>query len=115
MPAAAVFPPRPACHGGRRIMVGRWVSSRHVEMQMARASTARPIKKTIPVSAKGPVALIVNGVERRLEVAPWTTLLDAVRDHLDPTGTKKGCDHAQCGARRGLRDGARINYYSTAA
>src|SRR5260370_15812991 len=109
MPAAAVFPPRPACHGGRRIMVGRWVSSRHVEMQMARASTARPIKKTIPVPAKVPVALIVNGVERRLEVAPWTTLLDALRDHLALTGTKKGCDHRHCGACTVLVDGRRIN------
>jgi aerobic-type carbon monoxide dehydrogenase small subunit (CoxS/CutS family) len=34
------------------------------------------------------IALIVNGVERQLNVAPWTTLLDALRDHLDLTGTK---------------------------
>jgi xanthine dehydrogenase YagT iron-sulfur-binding subunit len=78
-------------------------------MQMARARTARPIKKTIPVPAKVPVALIVNGVERQLEVAPWTTLLDALRDHLDLTGTKKGCDHGQCGACTVLVDGRRIN------
>ncbi|HTV88900.1 MAG TPA: aldehyde dehydrogenase iron-sulfur subunit, partial [Stellaceae bacterium] len=44
---------------------------------------------------KAPVALTVNGVVRRLELAPWTTLLDALRDHLDLTGTKKGCDHGQ--------------------
>src|SRR5260370_14795853 len=115
MAAAAVSPPRPGCHGGRGIMVGRWVSSRHVEMQMARASTARPIKKTIPVSAKVPVALIVNGVERRLEVAPWTTLLDALRDHLDLTGAKKGCDHGQCGACTVLVGGRRINSCLTLA
>ncbi len=54
------------------------------------------------------VALTVNGVERRLEVAPWTTLLDALRDHLDLTGTKKGCDHGQCGACTVLADGRRI-------
>jgi len=54
---------------------------------------ARPARPTIPASEKLPVALTIHGVERRLEVAPWTTLLDALRDHLDLTGTKKGCDH----------------------
>ena len=44
------------------------------------------------------ITLHVNGVERRLSLAPWTTLLDALRLHLDLTGTKKGCDHGQCGA-----------------
>src|SRR5262245_8047164 len=63
-----------------------------------------------PVRAPDKVAigLYVNGVERRLEVAPWTTLLDALRDHLDLTGTKKGCDHGQCGACTVLVDGRRI-------
>ena len=46
---------------------------------------------------------------RRLRLAPWTTLLDALRDHLDLTGTKKGCDHGQCGACTVLVDGRRIN------
>ena len=54
------------------------------------------------------IALVINGVERRLAVAPWTTLLDALRDHLDLTGTKKGCDHGQCGACTVLVDGRRI-------
>src|SRR3954464_1822000 len=44
------------------------------------------------------ITLKVNGTERRLEIAPWTILLDALRDRLDLTGTKKGCDHGQCGA-----------------
>jgi xanthine dehydrogenase YagT iron-sulfur-binding subunit len=63
---------------------------------------------TIAVPDKTTVALVVNGVERRLVVAPWTTLLDALRDHLDLTGTKKGCDHGQCGACTVLVDGRRI-------
>ncbi|QDV34647.1 (2Fe-2S)-binding protein [Tautonia plasticadhaerens] len=55
------------------------------------------------------VVLRVNGVERQLDVAPWTTLLDALREHLDLTGTKKGCDHGQCGSCTVLVDGRRIN------
>ena len=75
---------------------------------MARASTARPPLDTIPIPDKIPVALIVNGIEAQLRVAPWTTLLDALRDHLNLTGTKKGCDHGQCGACTVLVDGRRI-------
>ena len=82
---------------------------------MARTSRARPIRETIPVADKISVTLIVNGVERPLEVAPWTTLLDALRDHLDLTGTKKGCDHGQCGACTVLVDGRRINSCLTLA
>jgi xanthine dehydrogenase YagT iron-sulfur-binding subunit len=52
--------------------------------------------------------MIVNGVETKLDVAPWTTLLDALREHLDLTGTKKGCDHGQCGACTVLVDGRRV-------
>ena len=55
------------------------------------------------------VTLHVNGVERKLNFAPWTTLLDALRLHLDVTGTKKGCDHGQCGACTVLVGGRRIN------
>src|SRR5262252_9448068 len=82
-------------------------------MPMARASTtARP---TVPAPGRIPVALTINGVATQLEVAPWTTLLDALRDHLDLTGTKKGCDHGQCGACTALVDGRRINSCLTLA
>jgi xanthine dehydrogenase YagT iron-sulfur-binding subunit len=74
---------------------------------MAQAGTAD--QPSIPTPRKLPVALVVNGVAREVEVAPWTTLLDLLRDHLDLTGTKKGCDHGQCGACTVLVDGRRVN------
>jgi xanthine dehydrogenase YagT iron-sulfur-binding subunit len=85
-------------------------------MQMAETSAAaQPIGKTIPAPDKIPIVLIVNGDEAQLRVAPWTTLLDALRDHLDLTGTKKGCDHGQCGACTVLVDGRRVNSCLTLA
>jgi xanthine dehydrogenase YagT iron-sulfur-binding subunit len=64
-----------------------------------------------PTPARGgtvPVSLRVNGVERRVEVDPRTTLLDAVRDHLGLPGTKKGCDMGACGACTVHVDGRRV-------
>jgi xanthine dehydrogenase YagT iron-sulfur-binding subunit len=56
-----------------------------------------------------PLRVTINGTARDLEVEPWTTLLDLLRDKLDLTGSKKGCDHGQCGACTVLIDGKRIN------
>jgi xanthine dehydrogenase YagT iron-sulfur-binding subunit len=54
------------------------------------------------------LAFQVNGTDRRLRVDSRVTLLDAVRDHLDLTGTKKGCDQGACGACTVLLDGKRV-------
>jgi xanthine dehydrogenase YagT iron-sulfur-binding subunit len=62
-----------------------------------------------------PITLRINGKEHRLSVDPRTTLLDCVRETVALTGTKKGCDHGQCGACTVLVDGRRINSCLTLA
>lgn len=61
------------------------------------------------------VHLTINGQDTELTIQPWVTLLDALREYLSLTGTKKGCDHGQCGACTVLVDGKRINSCLTLA
>jgi xanthine dehydrogenase YagT iron-sulfur-binding subunit len=82
---------------------------------MATTDATRSTGQTIAAPDKITVTLKVNGVEHRLEIAPWASLLDTLRDHLDLTGTKKGCDHGQCGACTVLVEGRRINSCLTLA
>ncbi|MBI6706419.1 (2Fe-2S)-binding protein [Pseudomonas viridiflava] len=75
-------------------------------------NATNPIPKDVAGHA---ISLTLNGQLRQLDVQPWTTLLDLLRDRLDLVGTKKGCDHGQCGACTVLRDGKRINACLTLA
>ena len=65
---------------------------------------------TPPLSAKNlPLSLSVNGQQKQMTIDPRTSLLDLLREDLQLTGTKRGCDHGQCGACTVLANGRRIN------
>jgi xanthine dehydrogenase YagT iron-sulfur-binding subunit len=61
------------------------------------------------------ISLKINGKDYPLRIEPWVSLLDALREYVGLTGTKKGCDHGQCGACTVLVDGKRINSCMTLA
>ena len=73
------------------------------QMPIAEASkTSLSSENTIPIK------LNINGAEQELELEPCVTLLDTLREYLGLTGTKKGCDHGQCGACTVLVEGERV-------
>ena len=83
---------------------------------MSTTVTTAPVRDTaVELPPLHAITLTINGAEKQLEVAPWTSILDLLREYLDLTGTKKGCDHGQCGACTVLLNGTRINSCLTLA
>ena len=86
-----------------------------IEGRVAVAAPAGAVSGAEEAAGAVPVTLRVNGRERRVAVDPRTTLLDCLRETLQLTGTKKGCDHGQCGACTVHVGGRRVNSCLTLA
>ncbi len=103
---------QPASAVSRRAFIGLSVAA--VPAVRATVAGAKALKPAAgggtasPGSATVPVALEVNGRQHQLRVDPRSSLLDTLREELALTGTKKGCDHGQCGACTVLVDGRRV-------
>ncbi|MBD8631953.1 aldehyde dehydrogenase iron-sulfur subunit [Oxalobacteraceae sp. CFBP 8755] len=93
----------------RDVLIAGAVSASAVAMPGASAQPAANAPAANPEPVKVGVSFNVNGKDVKLELDTRTTLLDALREHLHLTGTKKGCDQGQCGACTIIMDGRRIN------
>ncbi|MET3465362.1 aldehyde dehydrogenase iron-sulfur subunit PaoA [Variovorax atrisoli] len=91
------------------------VSASNATPASAQPAPASPAAASAAGGFRTKLSLNVNGTARALDVDTRTTLLDALREHLQLTGTKKGCDHGQCGACTVIVDGRRINSCLTLA
>jgi len=92
-------------------VLGNWAT----EIFAQTRPQSSPSVSTIPGTDTIDVTLRVNGTARTVKIEPRVTLLDALREYIGLTGTKKGCDHGQCGACTVLVNGRRINSCLTLA
>ncbi len=95
------------------------MNRRHFVETLVAASVASSLPTALPAEVKADqlisVSLVVNGQTKSLELDPRVTILDLLRERLRLTGTKKGCDHGQCGACTVLINGRRVNSCLTLA
>ena len=97
----------------RVILAGGAATAAVAAAPLGAAAPAAPAQR--PAADTMKVTLKINGKNRALDLDPRTTLLDALREHVQLTGTKKGCDHGQCGACTVIVEGRRINSCLTLA
>ncbi|MBD2076872.1 2Fe-2S iron-sulfur cluster binding domain-containing protein [Phormidium sp. FACHB-592] len=91
--------------------VGNWATKVFAQTR----PPSSPSVRTIPGTDTVDLTLRVNGTARAVKIEPRVTLLDALREYIGLTGSKKGCDHGQCGACTVLVNGRRINSCLTLA
>jgi xanthine dehydrogenase YagT iron-sulfur-binding subunit len=99
----------------RNLLIGGVASATATAVPSVVIAQPVPEARTIPPPVMSKVSFDVNGKVHALEVDTRTTLLDALRERLLLPGTKKGCDHGQCGACTVIVDGRRINSCLTLA
>ena len=106
----------PSSHWTRRdfletsLKTGAVVAAVPAALQSQDSIVTEAVPTTVPnIAGAVPITLRINGKERQLRVDPRTTLLDCLRETAALTGTKKGCDHGQCGACTVHVNGRRVN------